>query len=565
MPNYYEILGVERDATEEEIRTAYKRRVLEYHPDKNRHKQLTKKEIDTQRDLFLFVRIAREVLLNPTSRRLYDKNLEEDGCESDEYLDYVGAEPDETDCWFTDTFSPSFYENVHGSPKDRYTEEYFYLKMMASKYDPSLRDEDSDDAQEERIILIRKAAIKKFIQDREKIEKLNKILKQQVEDKINELKAERSRKKSVTTPKKCKTLSPTKSHSPKRVSSDTRRSRKKANPCRVLTEQAIENIDDDTRIKKKCSRQLFPDDHTKDVDTRTLSDKSNASSSILQSSIETGDKQKKLESKDASSQTRLSFMGIPDSDIVKLLNIPRDTQDEKHNELESFDITQETASTSKYNDAKEETLSTSKDGKKIINFEVNGVKISAVVLNEEALNKSIQGIIKDTPSVSTIPKKKKRKLKKDKINPKKKKASVKKIKNELPLNYSFVGSLDTQKKDHLLHPNDEHIRNYYTLASDKPAQYWVYNCGQSVSETDQRHITSTWIDTQTDEENTPRKYRCIYTLNGHSPETCKFKNESKRAVELHIQPFLFTFVCAHCNKTYGCATNMSKHLKLHLD
>lgn len=66
---YYETLGIPRDATPDQIQTAYKKLALKYHPDKNRGKE---KESEA---LFKLVVNAKDVLSDPTQRRAYDKQL----------------------------------------------------------------------------------------------------------------------------------------------------------------------------------------------------------------------------------------------------------------------------------------------------------------------------------------------------------------------------------------------------------------------------------------------------------------------------------------------------------
>jgi molecular chaperone DnaJ len=65
MPTYYEILEVSRESTLEEIRTAYRRLALKYHPDKNPGDQVAE-------DRFKVVSEAYQVLADPEKRQLYD-------------------------------------------------------------------------------------------------------------------------------------------------------------------------------------------------------------------------------------------------------------------------------------------------------------------------------------------------------------------------------------------------------------------------------------------------------------------------------------------------------------
>ncbi|CAG9533122.1 unnamed protein product [Cercopithifilaria johnstoni] len=66
-PSLYEILGITKDASDDDIKRAYRKLALKYHPDKNLENDLEKTEY------FKEINHAHAVLSVPTRRKVYDE------------------------------------------------------------------------------------------------------------------------------------------------------------------------------------------------------------------------------------------------------------------------------------------------------------------------------------------------------------------------------------------------------------------------------------------------------------------------------------------------------------
>ena len=75
MSNYYQILGVERDASTEQIKKAYRSLSLKYHPDRNNDPKAL--------DIFKQVNEANETLSDDSKRKMYDMQMNGGGLSFD--------------------------------------------------------------------------------------------------------------------------------------------------------------------------------------------------------------------------------------------------------------------------------------------------------------------------------------------------------------------------------------------------------------------------------------------------------------------------------------------------
>jgi len=98
MADFYELLGVSRNATSEEIKKAYKKQALKCHPDRNKGDKSAEEK-------FKKINEAYEVLSDPEKRQMYDQ-FGEDGLKGNPFAGNGGGSRDYNDMF--DNFSEMF-------------------------------------------------------------------------------------------------------------------------------------------------------------------------------------------------------------------------------------------------------------------------------------------------------------------------------------------------------------------------------------------------------------------------------------------------------------------------
>src|SRR3989338_7644545 len=98
---YYELLGVERDASPEELKTAYRGKALQFHPD--RHPANRKK---WAHERFIEIAEAYGVLSDPLKREEYDAYLDGSSWQEESQ---ASTEPEYTDEEFEEILKRAMY------------------------------------------------------------------------------------------------------------------------------------------------------------------------------------------------------------------------------------------------------------------------------------------------------------------------------------------------------------------------------------------------------------------------------------------------------------------------
>ncbi|MCR5400316.1 MAG: DnaJ domain-containing protein [Treponema sp.] len=134
MKDYYEILGVQKNATDDEIKKAYRKMALQYHPDKNPGDK-------TAEAKFKEINDAYQVLSDPSKRKNYDMYGSSDDSYQSAYHNAYNSSRSYDSSYqnsyyenpFEEAFSgsDSFWQTFYSSEKNRYNSSYDRKKTRA--------------------------------------------------------------------------------------------------------------------------------------------------------------------------------------------------------------------------------------------------------------------------------------------------------------------------------------------------------------------------------------------------------------------------------------------------
>ena len=125
---HYEVLGVSRDANGDDLKKAYRKLVLQHHPDKNPDR------IDESTELFRTVQQAYEVLSDPQERAFYDKHREAILRGGENFVD------NELD--LMKYFDASVYSGFHSGPDGFYAVYSWVFKKLYEEDEPYREEEE---------------------------------------------------------------------------------------------------------------------------------------------------------------------------------------------------------------------------------------------------------------------------------------------------------------------------------------------------------------------------------------------------------------------------------------
>lgn len=124
MKDYYEILGVSRDSTPDEIKKAYRKLALKYHPDKNGGS----KEAE---EAFKEISVAYQTLSNPEKRKEYDQPDFKDFQGFSSFKGFPGFNPENFQGFNPDNNSTGYWSFSFSS---RSSDSHFRMRQWAEAH-----------------------------------------------------------------------------------------------------------------------------------------------------------------------------------------------------------------------------------------------------------------------------------------------------------------------------------------------------------------------------------------------------------------------------------------------